>query len=606
MCGISGIVQKDGGIVDPTRIRRITDLAKHRGPDDSGIFSVPGLALGHRRLAIIDLNPRGRQPMSFCERYWITYNGEIYNYLEIRKELEVCGVEFRTTTDTEVILAAYARWGVNCLKRFNGMWAFAIYDSVENTLFLARDRFGVKPLYYSDSAIEFAFGSELKQLVALKDRVKANKWAVIESLLTSFEGHTDQTFFSEIVVLPQAHFMIYDLRSHKKIIKRYYDLNIIESFKTLSLNEAIEECGRLLDDSIRLRLRSDVSVGTCLSGGLDSSAISAIASGYYMNGSGRMLTGIHAKSIEALTDESAYARRVAEYAGIELAFVQPDTEDFIRTVDEVVYTQEEPFGSPSMFMGWHVFQAASKLNCKVMLNGQGGDEVFLGYERYYAAMLSNLSPWSFFKAASKQAANSKLNLAKVIQYYLYFTSPKIRIQRLKRRSLLRPSIVSSHSFEYVEKSADSFRDVGDLQKYEIETLQLSHLLRYEDRNSMRHSIETRLPFLDYRLVELGVSLPGAYKINDGWTKFVLRKAVSNILPSDVVWRKNKLGFEAPERTWLAAHENAMKAEIKGSHILDEISNKAILLKNFASLSLKDKWAYYNLAVWERIYGVSWE
>lgn len=606
MCGISGIVRKDGGPVCEDRIRRMTDLVTHRGPDDYGLYFDTGLAIGHRRLAIIDLNLRGRQPMSFRGRYWITYNGEVYNYLELRRELEHCGVKFRTTTDTEVVLAAYEVWGADCLSRFNGMWAFVIYDRVERQLFLARDRFGIKPLYYTETLSEFAFGSELKQLVSLQERVRANQWVVVESLLTYFDGHTDQTFFSGIHALPQSHYMVYDLENSSYTFHRYYDLRIDQALHKISLNDAVERLRGILADSISIRLRSDVKVGTCLSGGLDSSAISALASGQYCESTGRRFTGIHAKSIEKHTDESDIARIVAERAGIDLTVVEPSTTDFVNTIDEVVYTQEEPFGSPSMFMGWHVFQEAKLRNCQVMLNGQGGDEVLLGYERYYPAILKNLSAFQFVREAWKQANNSKLSFVKLLQYYIYFTNPRFRSGRLKSRSYLIPSIKDTHNFEYVERSAESYRTVEDLQKYEICTLQLPHLLRYEDRNSMRHSIETRLPFLDYRLVETAISLSVNYKIQDGWTKFVLRKAVADILPNDVVWRKNKLGFEAPVRIWLSMHEDSMKNEIARSRILNEIADQGAIIKNFHSLSLKERWAYFNLAVWERVYGVSWD
>lgn len=372
MCGISGIINKTGVPVNGDRIRRITNIVAHRGPDDEGFYFGDSLALGHRRLAIIDLNVRGRQPMCFRDRYWITYNGEVYNYLEIRLELEKRGVTFRTTTDTEVILAAYAEWGAACLSRFNGMWAFAIYDSEEDIVFIARDRFGVKPLYYSEESDEFVFGSEIKQLLALQSRVRANQHVVIESLLTYFDGHTDETFFSGVKVLPQAHFLVYRIGTHSYTIHRYYDLHVCERIGALSLDDAIETFRNLFEHSIQLRLRSDVIVGTCLSGGLDSSATSAIAAQSYRSASGQHFSGIHAKSIERRSDESAFATMLAQHIGLDLRIVEPTIKDFTSTIDEVVYTQEEPFGSPSIFMGWHVFQEAKAKNCKVMLNGQGG------------------------------------------------------------------------------------------------------------------------------------------------------------------------------------------------------------------------------------------
>jgi asparagine synthase (glutamine-hydrolysing) len=605
MCGISGIIDKSNAPVPEEQIRRITDLVAHRGPDDSDLFLAQGLALGHRRLAIIDLNVRGRQPMCYRDRYWITYNGEIYNYLEIRHELEKEGVSFKTTSDTEVILAAYAAWGPSCLRRFNGMWAFAIYDSVERIVFLSRDRFGVKPLFYLDEGGKFAFGSEIKQMLALQQRVRADQHTLIEYLLTYFDGHSDRTFFAGVKSLPQAHYLVYRLATHSYTLHRYYELCVADPIASLPMDEAIRAFDDVLQDSVRLRLRSDVTVGTCLSGGLDSSTTSAIAALQYRASSGRRFTAIHAKSIEQRTDESAYARQVAEHLDLDLNVVEPSTQNFVDTIDEVVYTQEEPFGSPSMFMGWHVFEQAKKLNCKVMLNGQGGDEVLLGYERYYAALLNGAGPAGFLRQLWLQSRNSRLAFTEALQYYVYFTNASMRIRRLKARSLLRKDIKDAHDFESVRRSARSFSDVKELQRFEICTLQLPHLLRYEDRNSMRHSIETRLPFLDYRLVEAAVSLPADYKIRDGWTKYILRRAAEKILPHDVVWRRNKLGFEAPEKIWLEAHASAMKAEIAKSPILREIADVERIQREFSRLSLKERWAYFGLAAWERVYGVSW-
>jgi asparagine synthase (glutamine-hydrolysing) len=605
MCGISGIINKTGAPVDAQLLRHITGLVAHRGPDDAGYFLRDNVGFGHRRLSILDLNSRGRQPMCLGDRFWITYNGEIYNYLEIRSELQKLGAEFQTGTDTEVILHAYAQWGIGCLGRFNGMWSFAIYDMQRQEIFMARDRFGVKPLYYSNDAERFAFGSEIKQLLALQSKVRANQKIVIEALLTYVDGHTDATYFADVKTLPQSHYLIYDLKTHSQSLQRYYQLETSAAFREMSLDVATEAFGELFRDAVRLRLRSDVQVGTCLSGGLDSSATSAVAARLYQVDAPRAFIGVHAKSTEARSDESGHAARVARHANLDLVVVEPSVQDFIKTIDEVVYTQEEPFGSPSMFMGWHVFREALARGCKVMLNGQGGDEVLLGYERYYAAILKQRSGLEFLRELRRQAHNSASSPLTAFMHYLYFTRAGMRIGRLKKRSLLTGDAIASYDFAAIKASADSFRDMTTLQKHEITTLQLPHLLRYEDRNSMRHSIETRLPFLDYRLVEAAVSMPTNYKIRDGWTKFILRKAVQNELPADIVWRKNKLGFEAPERTWLTEFEGTMQEAIRGSAILGEIAQRDKIVKEFPQLSLKERWAYFNLAVWERVYNVAW-
>ena len=605
MCGISGIINRTGAPVDMDLLRNMTNLVAHRGPDDAGYFARDQFGFGHRRLSILDLNSRGRQPMSLADRYWITYNGEIYNYLEIRRELLKLGAEFQTGTDTEVILHAYARWGADCLARFNGMWSFAIYDSERQEIFMARDRFGVKPFYYLSEPDRFAFGSEIKQLLALQSKVRANQKIVIEALLTYIDGHTDETYFAGVRSLPQSHYLIYDLKTHSQRVQRYYELGESLEFRQMSIDSAVDAFRELFRDAVGLRLRSDVQVGTCLSGGLDSSATSAVAARLYQVESPRTFVGVHAKSTESRSDESRFAARVASSANLNLVVVEPTVQDFSKTIDEVVYTQEEPFGSPSMFMGWHVFQEARARECKVMLNGQGGDEVLLGYERYYAAILRQYSGLSFVRELRRQARNSASSSITAFLHYLYFTRASLRIERLTRRSCLTKEAIARYDFAAVRDSAASFRDVTALQKHEIATLQLPHLLRYEDRNSMRHSIETRLPFLDYRLVEAAVSMPTDYKIRDGWTKYVLRKAVQNVLPEDIVWRKNKLGFEAPERTWLTAFEEPMKAAIRDSAILEQIAHKDRIVKQFTRLSLKERWAYFNLAVWERVYNVAW-
>lgn len=604
MCGISGIISKRDHPVESSCIQRITDLVAHRGPDGKGYYFGNNFALGHRRLSILDLSEHGQQPMVYAERYWIVFNGEIYNYVEIRSELEKKGHTFRSATDTEVILAAYAEWGHDCCARFNGMWAFAIYDAHDEKLFLARDRFGVKPLYYLDQSERFAFGSEIKQLLALQASIRSNRSILIESLLTSIEGHTTDTFFEGVKSFPQAHHGTYDLKTHRFAIRRYYELRIDHSLQDLSISEATTRFRELFENSIQLRLRSDVRVGTCLSGGLDSSATSGVASTFYHAHADERFVAVHAKSIDAERDESRYARIVADHLGLDLHLVQPQTSDFLSNIDELVDTQQEPFGSPSLFMAWHVFQKARALGCKVMLNGQGGDEVLLGYERYFAAFLASIPAHRLLGEAFSQRRHSKLNLRDVALYKLYFTSPSVRISRLKRRSFLLSSIKNAHDFDTIRRSSQSFKNLDNLQILEISSLQLPHLLRYEDRNSMRHSVESRLPFLDYRLVEFCISIPIQHKIHDGWTKFILRKAISDIVPDAVAWRRDKIGFEAPERTWIAGAREQMKREIAGSNILGEITERTRLLGKFDTLPLRRQWAYFIIAAWERRMGLA--
>jgi asparagine synthase (glutamine-hydrolysing) len=605
MCGVAGIIRKDDGPVDRDEIERITELVAHRGPDGVGHHLDGALALGHRRLAIFDTSPRGRQPMSYRDRYWITYNGAIYNYIELRKELESRGAVLHSETDTEVILAAYAEWGAECLSRFIGMWAFAIYDRVDRTVFLARDRFGVKPLYYLDEARRFVFGSELKQLVALQREVRANREIVVESLLTHFGNHTTDTYFAGIKCVPPGHYLFYSLGTHTHSLHRYYELSVDAAARRLSLESAISAFKEAFNDSVRLRLRSDVPLAVALSGGVDSAAVCAAAAAAGAPNNGHKLLAIHGRSSETRSDESRYAKLCAERFGIDLRVVTPSVEDFERTVDEIAYTQEEPYGGPSMFMGWHVCRQAKEDGRRVMLSGQGADEILLGYERYFAAMMRTRSLTSMPSALWLQSRHSSMPIGDLLKYFFYFGNLNVRKHRLSARSYLRDHVKRAHDWRYLALSTESFSDLEKLQRLEIESVQLPRLLRYDDRNSMRHAIETRVPFLDHRVVELALSLPGDYKIRDGWTKYVLREAFSDALPSEVAWREEKIGYEAPESTWLNAHEPQMIEEIRGSQILGEIVDTARLTANYCGLSLKERWSYYSVAVWERVYRVGW-
>ena len=602
MCGISGIINKSGDKVCDNRLKTMNDKIIHRGPDSEGFYYDKNVAFGHRRLSILDLSSLGHQPMNYLDRYVITYNGEIYNYIEIKNELISLGYNFVSGTDTEVILASYDCWKEKSLQKFNGMWAFAIHDKLEQNIFLARDRFGVKPLYYKDNNDEFLFSSEIKQLLSDKDN-EVNIDILVESMLTHIDNHTEETYFKGIKNFPSSHYMYYCLKNNTTTKERYYQLEINDTYKNKSMLDLINEFRIIFKDAINIRLRSDVKVGSCLSGGLDSSSITYFASKEYDKSSTRQFTSINAKSIDNSNDESSFAKIVADISNVDLHFVSPDYQNFLSTIDEVVYTQEEPFGSPSMFMGWHVFQKAKELKCTVMLNGQGGDEILLGYERYFSSTMSVKKPFLLIKQAISQFKNSRISLKDSFLYFLYFTNKNFRIFLLRNKSFLKTNFKKDKYFKFIEKSIRSFNNPDKLQIFEISVLQLPHLLRYEDRNSMRHSIETRLPFLDYRLVEFAISLPTYLKIKDGWTKFILRKAIEDILPKSIVWRKNKFGFEAPDKIWLNKYALEMYNEVKSSKILNYLCDMKSLEKSYNKLSLKERWMYFNIARWEKVYNV---
>jgi asparagine synthase (glutamine-hydrolysing) len=603
MCGICGLINKDGSPVSRKILSEINDLAAHRGPDDFGLFIDGHVGLGHRRLSILDLSKAGHQPMSRSERYWITFNGEIYNYIELREELRREGELFVTGTDTEVILAAWQRWGEDALRRFNGMWAFAIYDKIEKLLVLSRDRFGVKPLYIRETPDHFKFSSEIKQLVKFGD-ARVNEQNTLNYLVAHHENIGEETMFRGVKTLAAGSVAYYNLRSATLKVNLFYKLKINELTQAYSKSDWIRLFSETFESAVRLRLRSDVKVGTCVSGGLDSAAVSGVASLLHYQQSTNRFLGIHAQGSEVQIDESAYARTVARAFNLELHILKPSYHDFVEQIDEVVYTQEEPFGSPSMFMGWHVFRKAKSLGCKVMLNGQGGDEVLLGYPRYLASACNWLRPIDTLSSVWAAHRVTGISFAELLAYQFYFRSSAIRQFVLERKSLVKKEWIDSYDKNLIRESTDSFQHHHSLQLAEITRIQLPHLLRYEDRNSMRHSIETRLPFLDYRLVELCVSAPLDAKLNCGWSKLLLRRSLQDILPTEIAWRGSKLGFEAPEQTWLGTHQHEILKEVIKSEIIRHYCNVAEIKNQWGRLTLKDRWSYYNLAVWARVFKVN--
>lgn len=601
MCGISGIINASNEMVKKNQIKKINDLIAHRGPDDEGFFFDKNFALGHRRLSILDLSDSGHQPMEYLKKYAITYNGEIYNYIEIKEELSKEGYVFQSTTDTEVILASYDKWGENCVSKFNGMWSFAIYDRKKKIIFCSRDRFGIKPFYFTKSDNQFAFGSEIKQLLEFQEDRYVNIEILLDYLVLGLEEHTDETFFKNIHKLQPAHNLIYDLTTNHICIIKYYEIKEHEDANKMSLTDNVTQYSKELNRAIHYRLRSDVKVGTCLSGGLDSSAVAAIASKDYYKDSLKKMIAIHAKSTVKKSDESFFAQEVSKSLDLDLNIIEPTKDNFKKAIDEVIYTQEEPFGGTSIFMQYFVMEKAKALGCKVMLDGQGGDETLLGYERYYPAYLLNLPFIKKIKGFINSSRNSKISGIDLLKYLLYFTHANLRFYVLKKRSsFVHKSFLKRINIQYLQENARNYLNIFQLQKIEINTTQLPHLLKYEDKNSMKHSIETRLPFLDYQTLETALNSNAEHKISNGWTKYLLRKSITNSLPQHIVWRKNKFGFEAPENKWITSIENDIKKEIQNSNILNVILQENI---NPDTLTDSQKWKLYNIAKWEKMYHV---
>lgn len=606
MCGITGIINTSLIPVSSEEISTCNNLITHRGPDDEGYFFGNNFAFGHRRLSIIDLTNDGHQPMEYQDRYVITYNGEVYNYREIKEELQMNGYLFYSRTDTEVILASYDKWGEECVHHFNGMWAFAIYDKVKNTIFCSRDRFGIKPFYYMEVEGKFIFGSEIKQLLLFSSK-KANFSILLDFLVTGIHEHTHETFFQNIYKLQPSHNLIYDLTTHKYHIQRYYTIGLNKLIESECFDAVVSQYEDALKRAIRYRLHSDVKVGACLSGGLDSSTIATLASLEYHNKSQTQFTAIHAKSIEKETDESEYAKIVASNANLDLHITEPSIDDFKAYLDDVIYTQEEPFGGLSIFMQYFVMLKAKELGCKVMLDGQGGDETLLGYEKYYPAIYWQLLKQEGFISSLKEIFLSHKNNPKMtfktMAYYIIgsFLTPLRQYIYWQRAGFVHSSF--KKNFLFLKQFSKSYHDIFMLQKYEIEHTNLPMLLRYEDKNSMCHSVETRLPFIDYKTLEIALSMNAHYKIAYGWTKYILRVIGSHFLPQKIAWRKNKLGFNAPDTKWMAYITSSLKQEVSNSDILMHLCDKEQLLAKIDTLDNAIKWRLYNIAVWERLYNV---
>lgn len=605
MCGIAGIIHKNQMPVAVSDLQRMVDAVAHRGPDGEGIALFGPVGLGHRRLSILDLSDAGKQPMAYGESgLTIIHNGEIYNYRELRDELKTRGYVFHSDSDTEVILAAFDAWGEDCVTRFNGMWAFAIHDARRQRLFCSRDRFGVKPFYYIDTGELFAFGSEIRQLLPLLPQTVAHRSSIETFLITQGSELGEDTFFSSVRRLAAGHSLGYDLKDGTYRIRSYYSIQRRENITALDRDSAAEAFHALLTDSVSLRLRSDVKVGTCLSGGLDSSTVATIAASLY---GGVAFAAITAVSEQHTNNEAHFAGEIAAHSKLDWYQVCPSYEDFVDALPAVVRAQEEPFGGPSINMQYAVMQTARQHGIPVLLDGQGGDELLLGYERYYTTAIRTMLRERGLKPTLAELAlirrhNSKMNRLNLAKYLLGVSSASLRYAyyRYQHRYLQSLPPLPSH----LAAVSDAAGDAWAMQSLDVTTNNLPILLRYEDKNSMAWGVETRLPFLDYRMVEFALSLPTDYKIHEGWTKWILRRAMQGRMPDSITWRKNKFGFEAPEQLWLPQHDTVMRAAIMASPLLRELAQMQKLETLYPRMDYRSRFRLYSIALWEQAFGVS--
>ena len=549
MCGIFGMIVSEGCQPDPLLVEKSTNSLIHRGPDDHGFFYKNQVALGSRRLAVIDLSSKGHQPMTYRNNT-IVYNGEIYNYLEIRTELKRKGYAFDTNTDTEVVLAAYDCWGEDCVTFMNGMWAFAIYDPSRNRVFCSRDRFGIKPFYYTMIGLDFCFASEIKAFESNPDfDIQLNEGIAQDFLISGLQHHTNETFYKDVFHLGAGHHLIYDLEKANYQTKKYYSIGQLDEFEDLSFEEASEEFKNLLNDSIRLHRRSDVKIATALSGGLDSSSVLGLQ---YLQ-----LTDQNKNKLEAINydpnveryDEQKYIKDLLEKYPVKLNATSKSFRELYATLDEVTKAQDEPLLSGSLLAQYEVFKLAKEKGIKVMLDGQGADELLAGYGTYY--------PY-FFKYIRTQ---KKRHL--VSELFGFFRHHPIPIGKLVDRF---NKSTSYNQFLKLENSKakieDKIHNFRDYSIYMIQSGILPGLLQFEDRNSMAHSVESRVPFLDYRLVEFCMKLPPGFKIKNGVRKSILRNSMKTVLPNSILKRYDKLGFVSPQQEWMEENQIEFEEEIR--------------------------------------------
>jgi asparagine synthase (glutamine-hydrolysing) len=567
MCGIAGIISSNPAAVTKERLKKMADTLVHRGPDGEGFFidtEVTGTFAGmaHRRLAIIDLSERGIQPLQYMSRYVIVHNGEIYNYTELRDELRNQGYRFATQTDTEVIAAAFDQYGKECIQHFDGMFAFALWDKKEKKLFCARDRFGEKPFFYffDRSRYQFLFASEMKALWAAGAHKTVNSKLLFQYLTlgdTNEIHHPEHSFFKDILQLPPGQTLNYDPQEVRVETESYWDLDK-ESVAETPLAEAIDKFKSLFFTSVKRRLRSDVSIGTNLSGGLDSSSIVSACTTL----SGTPFTHHSFSCIFPgfAKDESDFIRIVAEKFRLSAHMVNPSADELIRDMEEVCYHQEEPFNSASVYAQFRVFQLAKQNGIKVLLDGQGADEILAGYSRHIHWFLQErLGKYNHSQTRKELHAlrNNQVDFTWGLRNYFAALFPALAAGHLERRAYnlqksnddIHPAFLSQN-FEKGSVYKPTIDKLNDVLYFDTMIAGLKELLRYADRNAMAHSCEPRLPFLSHELVQYIFTLPSGLKIRDGFTKWILRKSMANYLPDEIAWRTNKVGFEPPQQRWL--------------------------------------------------------
>ncbi|MBS1646004.1 MAG: asparagine synthase (glutamine-hydrolyzing) [Bacteroidetes bacterium] len=583
MCGIAGVIKLENNSLDVREAAQTLSKAlRHRGLDDEGFFlfsekehqcaygndtqetsknnafafsakkhinevekEYHGVFI-HRRLSIIDTSPGGYQPMCAAqERLWICFNGELYNYIELREELKKAGYTFYTKSDTEVLLNAYLFWGKDCLQKINGMFAFALYDAEKQEIFCARDRSGVKPFYYYYKNGLFCFASEIKALRALPFvETQVNERALQHYLLHDALEYEEESMLKNVFELFPSYYIVLNLREktlHKKKYAEWPFNSVFSSFNESDFEQKKQEAEQLVCDAVVKRLRSDVPVACCLSGGIDSSIISGVIAQHHT----------HFKAFTAVfpnekIDESFYAKEVVDFTQAQWHTVSPTSTDLINDFETLVQALDIPIWSSSTYAQYRVMQLVKEQNIKVVLDGQGSDELFAGYTHYYTTYINELLRHKQFRQASTEIKE----IGNHFWYQYTKENAKRQLQYNRNKKQLNADFVKAHSAP--QEIEQRFSSLNEHLMYDFYNHRLKTFLRCEDRCSMHHSVEARTPFADDTpLAHFAFSLPSSYKIQKGVSKYILRQSMQKYMPASVYNRRDKLGFATPHNQWLS-------------------------------------------------------
>lgn len=610
MCGIITYYNKTG-ISKKNILECINSLdsIKHRGPDGEGIVLINtlngeakilktedtpnniiydynsiveieenyfNLILGHRRLSIFDTSIAGHQPMKSPSNNWIVFNGEIYNFIEIKTELKSKGYTFKTRTDTEVILTAYQEWGVKCLTKFNGMWSIIIWDNLKKIFFISNDRFGVKPLYYYKNTNEIIFMSEVKQIHKFTNRIKSYNTKNFHVFLESgFLDFDDTTFYKKVNRFRASHFISEKaskiLKNNHLPYRKYYTLNLIK--KQCKLDDAIEEFRYLFNNAVTIRLRSDVPFGVTLSGGLDSSSI--IYETRHIIKEKTKLQTFSAIFPDKEGDESEYINFICKDLNLTKNTTNPMDDFIFEDFKKHIYHQDFPIPSTSYYAEWCVAKLANRNNVKIILNGQGADEVFAGYHhhfyKYCKALIMKGRIFKYLKEVNNYATLKEWDVRKVHKNVMADVKLAIKFQiHLKKLD------------QTLSQRWNNAKNLTEILNIDLTEATIPTYLRSDDRDGMAFGIESRHPFMDYRLINFGFSLSDNFKINNGWQKLIIRDSMEK-LPDKIRWRKDKKGYTTPQNDIINKYQNDLKKEL---NLLSEYGIKK-----------KPDFRHYSLSLW---------